>query len=71
MLLTDVDVPIFRDPFHLLVRDSDVENMSDGWDDPSAYGFVHAVDLGGSADQPKRPSPKSNPFGLQPETTPT
>lgn len=49
VLLTDVDVPIFRDPFHLLVRDSDVENMSDGWDDPSAYGFVHAVDLGGSA----------------------
>ena len=30
VLLTDIDVPIFQDPFLILVRDSDVENMSDG-----------------------------------------
>ena len=30
VLLTDVDVPVFSDPFLMLYRDSDIENMSDG-----------------------------------------
>ena len=28
-----------------LYRDSDVEGMSDGWDDVSVYGFVHTLPL--------------------------
>lgn len=45
VLLTDVDVPIFQNPFLSLVGDSDVENMSDGWDDRSVYGFVHTLPM--------------------------
>ena len=32
-------------PFGSLYRDSDVENMSDGWDDDSVYGFVHSLPM--------------------------
>ena len=45
VLLSDVDVPVLQNPFLLLYRDSDVENMSDGWDDESVYGFVMMTEL--------------------------
>jgi hypothetical protein len=41
VLLSDVDVLWVQNPFTLpsLYRDSDVEGMTDGWDDPTAYGY--------------------------------
>ena len=41
VLLTDVDVVWMQNPFTLpsLYRDSDVEGMTDGWDDRTAYGY--------------------------------
>jgi hypothetical protein len=48
VLLSDVDVVWMQDPFadgpassnqRLIYRDVDVEGMTDGWDDASAYGF--------------------------------
>ena len=41
VLLSDVDVVWLQNPFTLpsLYRDSDVEGMTDGWDDPTAYGY--------------------------------
>lgn len=44
MLLSDVDVVTVQDPFKHLYRDSDVEGMSDGFDDNSAYGEIYGVD---------------------------
>ena len=38
VLLSDVDIVTLQNPFHSLVRDSDVESMSDGWDNATAYG---------------------------------
>ena len=38
MLLSDVDIIYMADPFQFLYRDTDVEGMSDGWDDATAYG---------------------------------
>ena len=40
MLLTDTDIVYVRNPFGYLHRDSDVEGMSDGWDDGTAYGWA-------------------------------
>ena len=45
VLLSDVDVIWLQDPFRFLYRDSDVEGMSDGWDEPTAYGY----DYGGGS----------------------
>ena len=41
VLLSDVDVLWVQNPFTLpsLYRDSDVEGMTDGWDDLTAYGY--------------------------------
>ena len=41
VLLSDVDVVWLQNPFTLpsLYRDVDVEGMTDGWDDPSAFGY--------------------------------
>lgn len=41
VLLSDVDVMWLQNPFTLpsLYRDVDVEGMTDGWDDPTAYGY--------------------------------
>lgn len=39
VLLSDVDVVTLKNPFDHLVRDSDVESMSDGWDTQTAYGY--------------------------------
>jgi hypothetical protein len=35
---------LISDPFRFLYRDADVEAMSLGWDDPSAYGYNHVID---------------------------
>ena len=45
VLLSDVDVPIIQNPFGMLYRDADIENMSDGWDDDSVYGLVHPMEV--------------------------
>ena len=39
--MSDVDVVWLQNPFTLpsLYRDVDVEGMTDGWDDPTAYGY--------------------------------
>lgn len=39
VLLSDVDIVTLANPFHALTRDVDVESMSDGWDDWTAYGY--------------------------------
>ena len=38
VLLSDVDIITLQNPFRHLHRDSDVEAMSDGWDNATAYG---------------------------------
>ncbi|KAL1503242.1 hypothetical protein AB1Y20_011298 [Prymnesium parvum] len=43
VLLSDVDIVITQNPFVALYRDSDVEGMSDGWDERTAYGHVHEL----------------------------
>merc|ERR1712185_781381 len=48
VLLTDVDVGLTQDPFPALYRDTDVEGMTDGWDDESAYGHVLDLPMGAS-----------------------
>ena len=42
VLLSDVDVIWLANPFNFLVRDSDVEGMSDGWDDTTTFGWDYA-----------------------------
>lgn len=44
VLLTDTDVAYLQNPFPFLYRDSDIESMSDGWDNSSAHGFFDRVD---------------------------
>jgi len=39
VLLSDVDVIWLANPFLKLYRDADVEGMSDGWDEPTTYGY--------------------------------
>ena len=41
VLLSDVDVVTLQNPFLHLHRDCDVEGMSDGWDNGTAYGEAH------------------------------
>lgn len=38
VFLSDVDICVFDNPFKYLVRDSDIEGMSDGFDNATAYG---------------------------------
>ena len=35
---------LLQDPFPMLYRDADIEAMSAGWDDGSAYGYNHVID---------------------------
>ena len=44
VLLSDVDVPFLHNPFPMLYRDADIEAMSSGWDDGSAYGWTEKLD---------------------------
>ena len=39
VLLSDVDVIWLANPFPFLYRDTDVEGMTDGWDEPTSYGY--------------------------------
>ncbi|CAD6223305.1 unnamed protein product [Miscanthus lutarioriparius] len=44
VLLSDIDIIFFQNPFDHLYRDSDVESMSDGHDNMTAYGFNDVFD---------------------------
>ncbi|KAH0916282.1 hypothetical protein HID58_030728 [Brassica napus] len=44
VLLSDVDIVFLKNPFSHLYRDSDVESMSDGHDNMTAYGFNDVFD---------------------------
>ncbi|XAR72833.1 Fucosylgalactoside 3-alpha-galactosyltransferase [Bertholletia excelsa] len=44
VLLSDVDIVYLQNPFHHLHRDSDVESMSDGHDNMTAYGYDNVFD---------------------------
>lgn len=44
VLLSDVDIVTLDDPFKHLVRDSDVEGLSDGWTEQTAYGYNDVFD---------------------------
>lgn len=44
VLLSDVDIVVVQNPFDHLWRDHDLEGMSDGFDDPTAYGRISGLD---------------------------
>ncbi|GER44323.1 nucleotide-diphospho-sugar transferase family protein [Striga asiatica] len=44
VLLSDVDIVFLQNPFDYLYRDSDVESMSDGHNNMTAYGFNDVFD---------------------------
>ncbi|BBN05337.1 arabinosyltransferase [Marchantia polymorpha subsp. ruderalis] len=44
VLLSDVDIVYLQDPFKHLYRDCDVESMSDGFDNITAYGYDDVSD---------------------------
>ncbi|MBA0842666.1 hypothetical protein Goarm_002476 [Gossypium armourianum] len=44
VLLSDIDIVYLQNPFDYLYRDSDVESMTDGHDNMTAYGFDDVFD---------------------------
>lgn len=44
VLLSDVDIVYLQNPFDHLYRDSDVESMTDGHDNATAYGYNHVFE---------------------------
>jgi hypothetical protein len=44
VFLSDVDIIFLQNPFEHLHRDSDVEGMTDGWDNGTAYGYNDVAD---------------------------
>ncbi|KAJ0982190.1 hypothetical protein J5N97_010445 [Dioscorea zingiberensis] len=44
VLLSDVDVVYLRNPFDHLYRDSDIESMTDGFNNKTAYGYINVFD---------------------------
>ncbi|KAK4258676.1 hypothetical protein QN277_005099 [Acacia crassicarpa] len=44
VLLSDVDIVYLQNPFDHLIRDSDIESMSDGHNNMTAYGFNDVFD---------------------------
>jgi len=44
VLLSDTDVVYIQNPFSFLYGDSDIESMSDGWDNGTVNGFLDPVD---------------------------
>lgn len=44
VLLSDVDISVLQNPFDFLYRDSDVEGMTDGFEERTAYGTVEGFD---------------------------
>ena len=39
VFLSDVDIVVLQNPFKFLTRDSDIEGMTDGFDNNTAYGL--------------------------------
>ena len=46
VFLSDVDIVTLQNPFPFLMRDSDVEGMSDGFDNGTAYGACRGLCAG-------------------------
>ncbi|GMH33869.1 hypothetical protein BSKO_01703 [Bryopsis sp. KO-2023] len=44
VLLSDTDIAVLKNPFKYIHRDHDVESMTDGFDDKTAYGSIEAID---------------------------
>lgn len=44
VFLADIDIVILRNPFDFLYRDHDVEAMTDGFDDGTAFGMSYGLD---------------------------
>lgn len=44
VLLSDVDIAVLQNPFEALYRDSDVEGMTDGFDETNAYGAIEGFE---------------------------
>mmetsp|Transcript_23 Transcript_23/g.50 ORF Transcript_23/g.50 Transcript_23/m.50 type:complete len:368 (+) Transcript_23:166-1269(+) len=44
VMLSDVDIAILQNPFEHLYRDSDVEGMTDGFDERTAYGSIEGYE---------------------------
>eukprot|EP00897_Mesotaenium_endlicherianum_P006679 jgi/Mesen1/6039/ME000308S05227 len=44
VLLSDVDIVYLQNPFNFLYRDCDVESMTDGFDNYTAYGYDDVTD---------------------------
>lgn len=44
VLLSDIDIVYLQSPFDHFYRDSDVEAMTDGHDNMTAYGYDHVYD---------------------------
>ncbi|KAG2703490.1 hypothetical protein I3760_06G140100 [Carya illinoinensis] len=44
VLLSDVDIVYLQNPFHYISRDSDVESMTDGHNNMTAYGYNDVFD---------------------------
>jgi hypothetical protein len=44
VLLSDIDICVLQNPFNHLYRDSDIEGMSDGFDETTAYGAIEGFD---------------------------
>mmetsp|Transcript_728 Transcript_728/g.1991 ORF Transcript_728/g.1991 Transcript_728/m.1991 type:complete len:392 (-) Transcript_728:462-1637(-) len=44
VLLSDIDIAILQNPFEHLYRDSDVEGMTDGFDERTAYGSIEGYE---------------------------
>ena len=61
VLLSDVDVIWLYDPFPMLYKDTDVEGMTDGWDEPTSYGCAHAnhPKTSQTPNQPNMPTPSA------------
>jgi hypothetical protein len=43
VFLSDVDICVFDNPFKHLERDSDIEGMSDGFSNATAYGEAFSI----------------------------
>jgi hypothetical protein len=44
VLLSDIDICVLQNPFKFLYRDSDIEGMTDGFDEVTAYGAIEGFD---------------------------
>lgn len=55
ILLSDTDVVFLQNPFGHLYRDSDIESMSDGWDNQTTHGYLDPLgDVSLGPDNPAR-----------------